>query len=209
MLIPLPIPENPNPYRLISTSEIYTSPWITVREDTFCHRQGAQGIYSVVAIKHQACGVVAIDGEDRLVLVGQWRYPLGEYSWEIPEGGGSPTESPLECMKRELAEECQLQATSWKPLSYFRPSNSKTDEEAFIFLAEGLSPCYGRSENDEELMVRREPFDECLERISSGELTDGLTVTGISVAQAYKKGILPPLSNEVQDRFYKKRVDSA
>lgn len=206
MLTRLPVPENPNPYHIIKTSEIYSSPWITVREDAFHHRQGAQGIYSVVSIKHQACGVVAIDDKDRLVLVGQWRYPLREYSWEIPEGGGDPNESPLECMKRELAEECQLSARNWNPLGYYRPSNSKTDEEAFIFLAEDLSPCCGKSENDEELMVRREPFNECLERISSGELTDGLTVTGIYIAHAYRKGLLPPLSNEMQQRFFKKRA---
>jgi 8-oxo-dGTP pyrophosphatase MutT (NUDIX family) len=206
MLTPLPIPENPNPYQTIKTSEIYASPWITVREDAFRHRQGAQGIYSVVSIKHQACGVVAIDDDDRLVLVGQWRYPLEEYSWEIPEGGGGLDESPIECMKRELAEECQLEARCWNPLGYYRPSNSKTDEEAFLFLAEGLSPCSGEAESDEELMVRREPFSECLERISSGELTDGLTVTGIFMAHAYRKGLLPILSDELQQRFFTTRV---
>lgn len=202
MLYKLPVPPKPNPFDVVSSRSVYESPWIKVRHDEFIHRQGGHGAYSVVSIQHTACGVVAIDDEGHVILVGQWRYPLGQYSWEIPEGGGEKDETPLECIQRELAEECNLKASIWEPLSFFHPSNSKTDEVAFIFLASGLSICAGHPDHDEELQVRREPFRECLERIRSGEITDGLTVTGLLAYQDRLQHPSLQLSEDLKKKFY-------
>ncbi|MDR3682716.1 MAG: NUDIX hydrolase, partial [Geothrix sp.] len=103
-LKPLPRPEHPDPYTVLDRRFLYDSPWIRLREDRFRHRRGAEGRYAVCGFRRTACGVLALDEEDRVVLVGQWRYPLESYSWEIPEGGGDASESPFEAMRRELAE---------------------------------------------------------------------------------------------------------
>ena len=157
-LTPLSIPKDPNPYRVLARTEIYASPWIRLREDRFEHRSGARGRYSVCGFKHTACGVLALDEEDRVVLVGQWRYPLEAYSWEIPEGGGPETESPLAAIQRELREEAGLVAGVWEPLAFCHNSNSSTDEETFLFLAGGLAEAPGgcAAEPDEELLQHRE-----------------------------------------------------
>lgn len=206
-LEPLPIPASPDPYEVRSREAFYDSPWIRIRKDAFKHRAGAEGAYTVVGFHHTACGVLALDERDRVVLVGQWRYPLERYSWEIPEGGGVPQESPFEAMRRELAEEAGLQARVWEPLLYFNPSNSTTDEETFLFLAKELSPADGEAEADEELLLHREPFGDCLRRVMNGEIADSLTVVALLALQAKRGGIVEPMDAALAERFFKKPAE--
>lgn len=204
-LQPLPRPEHPDPYAVTGRRFVYDSPWIRVREDRFRHRRGAEGRYAVCGFRRTACGVLALDDRDQVVLVGQWRYPLEAYSWEIPEGGGDVSESPFEAMRRELAEEAGLAAQVWEPLTFFHPSNSSTDEEAFLFLATDLSPAEGHhAEDDEELLLHREPFGDCLRRILSGEITDGLTVVALLALQARRSGISATLDPALAERFFQR-----
>lgn len=202
---PLPTPEHPNPYTVTSREQLFDSPWIRLREDRFRHRKGVEGRYPICGFKRTACGVLALDDQDRVVLVGQWRYPLESYSWEIVEGGGEEHESPFECIKRELGEEACLQAQVWEPLLYANLSNSSTDEEAFLFLATGLSELHGHElDEEEELIVHREPFAECLRRMLAGEITDGLTVIALLALQARRSGISNPLAPELVERFFQR-----
>lgn len=204
-LAPLPRPQQPNPYTTLDRRPIYDSPWIRVREDRFTHRRGAEGRYAVCGFHRTACGVLALDEADRVVLVGQWRYPLEVYSWEIPEGGGESHESPFEAVRRELAEEAGLQAAVWEPLCFFHPSNSSTEEESFLFLAMGLSPAEGHHpEDDEELMLHREPFPACLRRVLAGEITDSLTVMALLALQARRSGIQADLDPALAERFFQR-----
>jgi 8-oxo-dGTP pyrophosphatase MutT (NUDIX family) len=204
-LQPLPRPEQPDPYTVLGRRFLYDSPWIRVREDRYRHRKGAEGRYAICGFQRTACGVVALDEEDRVVLVGQWRYPLETYSWELPEGGGELTESPFEAIRRELAEETGLTAQIWEPLCFFHPSNSSTDEEAFLFLATGLAPAEGHhAEDDEELLVHREPFQDCLRRILGGEITDGLTVVALLALQARRSGVTSELDPALMERFFQR-----
>lgn len=204
---PLPLPAKPDPYEVRSREAFYDCPWIRIRKDQFHHRAGAEGTYTVVGFHRSACGVLALDEQDRVVLVGQWRYPLERYSWELPEGGGEPDESPFDAMRRELAEEAGLQARIWEPLLYFNPSNSTTDEEAFLFLATGLTPAEGEAEADEELALHREPFADCLRRVMSGEIADSLTVVALLALQAKRAGIAEPMDADLAERFFQKPVD--
>lgn len=207
-LTPLPQPQQPNPYAVLSRRVIYQSPWVRLREDRFRHRRGAEGEYVVCGFQRSACGVLALDERDDVVLVGQWRYPLEAYSWELPEGGGEPTESPFEAIRRELAEEAGLAARNWEPLCFFHPSNSSTEEEAFLFLATGLEPVEGHHpEADEELLLRREPFQDCLRRILSGEITDGLTAMALLALQARRSGLSAPMDAAVAERFFQRPAD--
>ena len=204
-LSPLPCPAQPNPYVTTARRAIYDSPWIRVREDRFRHRQGAEGRYAVCGFHRTACGVLALDEDDRVILVGQWRYPLELYSWEIPEGGGESSESPFDAVRRELAEEAGLQATLWEPLCFFHPSNSSTEEESFLFLASGLSPSEGHQpEDDEELQLHREPFAHCLQRVLAGEITDSLTVMALLALQARRSGVAAALDPALAERFFQR-----
>jgi 8-oxo-dGTP pyrophosphatase MutT (NUDIX family) len=207
-LKPLPQPEHPDPYTVLDRRFIYDSPWIRIREDRFQHRRGAEGRYAVCGFRRTACGVLALDEADRVVLVGQWRYPLETYSWEIPEGGGDISESPFEAMRRELAEEAGLDAQVWEPLCFFHPSNSSTEEEAFLFLATGLTAAGGHhAEDDEELMLHREPFEDCLRRVLSGEITDSLTAMALLALQAKRSGVPAEMDPALAERFFQRPQD--
>lgn len=207
-LKPLPQPEHPNPYTIQGRRFLFDSPWVRLREDSFRHRRGAEGRYVVCGFQRTACGVLALDEQDRVVLVGQWRYPHEAYSWELPEGGGEVSESPFEAIQRELAEETGLCARVWAPLCFFHPSNSSTDEETFLFLATELSPVETHHpENDEELLLRREPFRDCLRRVLSGEITDSLTVTALLALQARRSGVPAELGPALAERFFQRPED--
>jgi 8-oxo-dGTP pyrophosphatase MutT (NUDIX family) len=205
-LPPLPQPSQPNPYTVTSRRVIYDCPWIRVREDRFSHERGGEGLYAVCGFHRTACGVLALDDQDRVVLVGQWRYPLEIYSWEIPEGGGELHESPFDCIRRELAEEAGLEALRWEPLAFHHTSNSSTDEECFLFLASDLSALpQGHSPEDvEALLIHREPFADCLARVLSGEITDGLTVIAVLALHARRTGGSGDIPGPLAERFFQR-----
>jgi 8-oxo-dGTP pyrophosphatase MutT (NUDIX family) len=209
MLAPLPQPTHPNPYEVQSRKLVYDCPWIRLREDRFRHRKGGEGLYAVCGFRRTACGVLALDDEDRVVLVGQWRYPLERYSWEIPEGGGEEHESPFECIRRELAEEAGLEARLWEPLAFFHTSNSSTDEETFLFLATDLRvlPQGHAPEDVEELMIHQAPFLDCLARVLSGEITDSLSAVALLALHAKRTGLTTALPGELAERFFQRPAE--
>jgi len=204
-----PLPVHPNPYRVVLRRLVYDCPWIRVREDRFHHRRGGEGLYAVCGFRRTACGVVALDDQDRVVLVGQWRYPLEGYSWELPEGGGEELESPFECIRRELAEEAGLEALHWEPLAFHHTSNSSTDEECFLFLATDLKvSTQGQGPEDvEDLQVHREPFEACLTRVLSGEITDGLSVVGLLALHARRSGKSGVMPAGLAERFFQRPAE--
>lgn len=157
----------------------YENPWITVWHDDVDRPDGSPGIYGVVHFANVAAGVVALDAEDRIVLVGQHRYSLDQDSWEIPEGGVPDGESVEDGARRELREETGVTATSWRELARVDLSNSVTDERAILFLATDLS--YGEAEPEatEALRVRWVPFDEALAMTLDGRITDVMSVVAI------------------------------
>ena len=157
----------------------YENSWITVWHDEVLRPDGSPGIYGVVHFENLAAGVVVIDDDDRIALVGQHRYTLDRESWEIPEGGVPPTESALEGIQRELREETGLEATAWRELCRLDLSNSVTDETAVLFVATGLQHGEAAPEPTESLTVRWVPFDEAVAMTRDGRITDALTVVGI------------------------------
>ena len=153
----------------------YENAWITVFHDEVTRPDGHAGIYGVVAFKTRAVGVVAMDADDRVLLVGQYRYTLGEDSWEIPEGGVPFDESPLDGARRELAEETGYVAAEWRDLGPFATSNSVTNEIGRLYLATGLTPGVAHPDGTEDLTVRWVAFDEAIAMIEGAEITDAMT----------------------------------
>jgi 8-oxo-dGTP pyrophosphatase MutT (NUDIX family) len=133
----------------------------------------------VVHYKNIAVGVLPIE-EDHTYLVGQYRYPLERYSWEIPEGGCPEGEEPLRAAQRELREETGLEARRWQMLGEAYLSNSVADEYAVWFLATGLVPGERRPEGTERLDVRRLPLRKVLAMALNGEITDALSLAAIT-----------------------------
>jgi len=168
------------PWTTLSVREIYENRWIKVDEHQVINPAGGKGIYGKVHFKNKAIGIVALDENNNTWLVGQWRYTLNEWSWEIPEGGGNLDTDPVDSAKRELKEETGFTASSWKLVVRTHLSNSVSDEEGFIFLAEGLVE--GNSELEEteaDMKVWKLPLREVLQMVIEGKITDSLTVIGI------------------------------
>ena len=154
---------------------------------------GRSGLYGTVHYRNLAIGMLPIDRQGHTFLVGQWRYPLGVYSWEMPEGGGPHGVEPLASAKRELAEETGLTARSWAELMRLHLSNSVSDELAILFLAWDLEAGEADPEEDEELALARVPFGALLARVVAGEITDAMTVAAaLRVAHDARTGRLPP-----------------
>ena len=171
--------ETENPWLTLSSKEVYDNPWITVREDRVVRPDGEPGIYGVVHYKNIAVGILAVE-DDHVYLVGQYRYPLGRYSWEIPEGGCPQGEEPLRAAQRELREETGLQAARWRMLGEAYLSNSVADEHAVWFLATGLVTGEWEPEGTERLRVRRVPLGEALNMALEGEITDALSLLALA-----------------------------
>ena len=168
-----------NPWTTLSEKLCYESPWIQVYHHEVINPSGNEGIYGYVHFKNYATGVVPLDENNNTWLVGQYRYPNKEYTWEIPEGGGPMDKTPLESAKRELKEECGITAQKWDLISELRLSNSVSDEMAFIYTARELSFDESDPDDTEELTVKKVSFDEAYEMVMDGRITDSMSVVGI------------------------------
>jgi len=157
----------------------YDNAWLTVWHDDVTRPDGDPGIYGVVHFANLAAGVLVLDADDRVLLVGQHRYTLDAYSWEIPEGGVPDGETALEGARRELREETGVEATDWQELARVHLSNSVTDELAVLFLATGLSHGVATPDGTEDLAVRWLPFDEVLGMTLDGSISDAMTVIAV------------------------------
>jgi len=172
--------EMKNPWKTKSKVTVYSNPWIHVEEHQVINPGGGDGIYGKVSFKNKAIGIIPIDTEGNTWLVGQYRYTLSDYSWEIPEGGGPLDEDILTAAKRELKEETGLSANSWQVIMKMHTSNSVTDEEAFVFMAKNLEQGESQLEETEsDLKVKKLPFSKALEMVDSGEITDSMSVAGL------------------------------
>ncbi len=169
-----------SPWRTLSSRVVYENAWIRVREDQVIRPDGRAGIYGVVDPLRVATGVVALDDQGRVTLVGQFRYPLGRYSWEIVEGGADPGETPLAAAQRELREEAGLVAGEWAPLGgELHLSNCFSSEVGYLFVARRLRQVPPDPDGTEELAVQQVPFAEALRRVERGEITDAMSVMGL------------------------------
>ena len=167
-----------NPWTKLSSKTIYKNEWIRLREDQVITPTGTKGIYGVVETK-PAIGVIPLTEDLQTYLVGQYRYTLDVYSWEIPEGGGLDGEEILAGAQRELLEETGLTAKKWTYLDTMYTSNSITNEIGYLYLAEELTEGEARPDHTEDLQIRKLPFMEAWDMVLKNEIKDSLAVIGL------------------------------
>jgi 8-oxo-dGTP pyrophosphatase MutT (NUDIX family) len=175
-------PESPiavGPWRRRTRREAYANAWVTVWHDEVDRPDGSPGIYGVVHFANQAAGVVVLDDADRVLLVGQHRYTLDAYSWEIPEGGVPDGETALDGARRELREETGVEADGWRELCRFHLSNSITDAGGALFAARARDHGDPDPDATEDITTRWVPFDQALAMIAGGEITDAMSIMGL------------------------------
>ncbi len=173
-------PDNtPNPWKTHSTEERYSNPWISITHREVTNPNGGPGIYGVVHFKNIAIGIVPVDEEGYTWLVGQYRYTLNQYHWEIPEGGCPVGELPLDAAQRELLEETGIVARQWDLLLETHLSNSVTDEYGVCFVARDLQMGAAEPEETEALELRRLPLSAAIQMVMDGDITDSLSVMAL------------------------------
>lgn len=175
--------EKHNPWVVLDQKKVYENPWIELTEFQVTNPSGGKGIYGKVHFKHIAVGVIPLDENWNTWLVGQYRFTLNQYSWEIPEGGGEMDEDPLEEAKRELLEETGLIAKNWTKILTMHLSNSVTDEWAVIYLARGLELREAQPDETEKLSVKKVPLNEVVQMVEDGLITDAMAVAAIQKIQ--------------------------
>lgn len=174
-----------NPWATRSICPVYDNPWIEVTHREVINPAGKDGIYGVVHFKHTAIGIIPLDEAGFTWLVGQFRYTLGRYSWEIPEGGGPLNQPALASAQRELLEETGIRAKEWTMLLEMHLSNSVTDEYAVAYLARQLEFGQAQPEETEQLLVRRLPFEAAVNMALDGQITDALSVAALLKANEW------------------------
>lgn len=171
--------EDGDPWIVKSAATAFENDWFRVEAHDVLRPDGAPGHYGVVRVRRLAVGVLPIDAKGCINMVGQWRFPLARYSWEMPEGGAEPGEDARACAERELAEETGLRAGTLLKVLEMDLSNSLTDERAVLFIATELSQGEAQPEGTEVLRRRSAHFLDVLERAVDGRIRDALTVAAV------------------------------
>jgi 8-oxo-dGTP pyrophosphatase MutT (NUDIX family) len=185
--------EDGNPWTVKAVSRPFENPWFVLESHEVIHPGGNDGVYTVIRPRRLAVGVLPVEPDGRVHLVGQWRFPLRRYSWEMPEGGADPGEDARTCAARELAEETGLRAGRLEEILKLDLSNSVTDEQGVLFLATELTPGEADPDDTEVLKRRCAPFMEVLARVVDGRIRDSLTVAAVLRAHHMAiTGQLPP-----------------
>ena len=164
--------------RLTSTT-VYDNPWITVYDEQVINPAGGENRYGRVSFKNRAVAILPLAENGDTWLVGQQRYTLGAYSWELPMGGAPLHEDPLAAAKRELSEETGLRAQKWQQIQKLHTSNSITDECGLVFLAEELQQGSMELEASEDITVKILPLAEAVEWVMDGRITDAISVAAL------------------------------
>jgi 8-oxo-dGTP pyrophosphatase MutT (NUDIX family) len=173
-------------WKTLRSKVVFDNPWMTVLEDRVVNPSGGQNDYGHVRFKNRAVAIIPIDDANNTWLVGQDRYTLAEYSWELPMGGAPKSEDPLQAAKRELREETGIRAAQWTELMRLHISNSITDEEGLVFVAKELRHGETEFEETEKLEIRRLPLTEAIAMAVNGEITDAISVAALlRISQDY------------------------
>ncbi len=186
------------PLTILRDRPVFGNPWILAVDYHVATPAGREFTYTIVHFRRWATGVVPLHDDGTVTLVGQHRFALDLYSWEIPEGGADEDEQPIDAAKRELAEEAGLAGAEWREILQMHLSNSVTDEHAYVYLATGLTAVEAQPDDTEEITVKRVPFAEALGMVNAGEITDSITVAALlKISHMAAMGELPGALNDL------------
>ena len=166
-------------WQMLSKETIFENLWIRLEDHEVINPSSGKSQYGKICFKNLAVAILAVDEDRQIYLVGQYRYTLDEYSWELPMGGAPLKEKPLTAAQRELREETGVSATSWREVMRLHLSNSVTDEAGIVFIATGLTVGEPQPEDTEDLAIRKLPLDEALNWVHEGRITDAMSVAAI------------------------------
>jgi 8-oxo-dGTP pyrophosphatase MutT (NUDIX family) len=173
------LPSPPNPWKTLTSKTAYQNEWLRVREDEVLRPDGKPGIYGVVEIR-PSVGVIALNERDEIALVGQWRYTLNRYTWEIVRGGSAEGETDLVAVaRRELQEETGFDAANWEPLGSVDVCNGVTTDVQHLFVATALRFVGTHQDPVEEIATQWRPFDQAVQMALNGEITEVCSVAAI------------------------------
>ena len=166
-------------WKKLSSRTVWENDWMQVFEDEVINPGGGKNRYGHVHFKNRAVAIIPLDRNDNVWLVGQERYTLNAWSWELPMGGAPLSEESLDAAKRELKEETGLSAKTWTEVMRLHPSNSITDELGIVYLAEGLTEGKSELEETEDIEIRKLPLDDAVAMVHAGEITDAISAAGL------------------------------
>ena len=178
-------------WKKLTSRTIWENDWMQVLEDEVTNPSGGNNQYGYVHFKNRAVAIIPLDRNDNVWLVGQERYTLNAWSWELPMGGAPLNEKPLEAARRELKEETGLSARTWTEVMRLHPSNSITDELGIVYLAEGLTEGASELEETEDIEVRKMPLEAAVAMVYAGEITDAISVAGLLRIATFKRAASP------------------
>ncbi len=178
-------------WKRLSGKVVYENDWMQVREDEVINPGGGRNAYGHVHFKNRAVAIVPLDDDEHTWLVGQDRYTLGEYSWEVPMGGAPLAEDPLDAARRELREETGIVAANWTKLMDLHTSNSITDEVGHVYVATDLTFAETAFEETEVLAIRKLPLADAVQMVVAGEITDAMSVAALLRVYALRTSSLP------------------
>jgi 8-oxo-dGTP pyrophosphatase MutT (NUDIX family) len=173
-------------WKKLSSRIVWENDWMQVHEDEVINPGGGENLYGHVHFKNRAVAIVPLDESGNTWLVGQDRYTLGAWSWELPMGGASLGEAPIDAAQRELREETGLTAADWAEVMRLHTSNSITDECGIVYVARDLTEGETAFEESEDLETRKLPLSEAVMMVYSGEITDAITVAALLYVDARK-----------------------
>ena len=174
-----------NPYQTLSSGVVYENKWMRVIEDTISHRDG-KGVYAYID-KSPAVTIIALSQKNEIYLVGQWRYPIRKYSWELPMGKTDKKERPLTAARRELQEEVDLVAKNWTALGSFYLADGTMNTKMHVYLAQQLHDAPGEPDDTEYLKVKKVSIRQIEKMIKNGEIFDGPTIAAFYLFISYKQ----------------------
>ena len=178
-------------WKKLSSRTVWENDWMQVFEDEVINPGGGNNQYGYVHFKNRAVAIIPLDRNDNVWLVGQERYTLNAWSWELPMGGAPLSEEPLEAAIRELKEETGLSARTWTEVMRLHPSNSITDELGIVYLAEGLTEGASELEETEDIEVRKMPLEAAVAMVHAGEITDAISAAGLLRIATFKREASP------------------
>ena len=178
-------------WQRLSSKIVYENDWMQVREDDVINPGGGSNAYGHVHFKNRAVAIIPLDDQNNTWLVGQERYTLDDYSWELPMGGAPLSEEPLAAAQRELLEETGISARNWTELMRLHTSNSITDELGLVFIATGLTIGEPDFEEMEALAIRKLPINDAVQMALAGEITDAISVAALLRFQARVRASSP------------------